>query len=214
MSIFQWKHDGTLQCSWTRANTEGFLAGNRPRQANQAGCVKYEGLHHGSSTWVWWTRVLWNTRWSSRSPANHSPIFDCPTIKLIVHSQDWLTGSFLLLKLFGETGWSVGGTRLHGQVREIQLRNGQCYRLSFSLFGSGPVVGMVVLYKFPPEFDKRNSTPTPRRRLSLLFVTNRTSKRVCPFRKTSSRVTGFCLSALISVSPRNVFRFATNLTLI
>lgn len=35
-----------------------------------------------------------------------------------------------------------------------------------------------------------------------------------PFRKTSSRVTGFCLSALISVSPRNVFRFATILTLI
>lgn len=64
-----------------------------------------------------------------------------------VHSQDWLIASCLLVKLIGERGWSVDGTRLHS---EIQLRNGECFRLSDSLFGSRPEVGIVVLYKFPP----------------------------------------------------------------
>lgn len=88
-----------------------------------------------------------------------------------VHSRDWLTGSCLLVKLFGETGWSVGGICLHREVREIQLRNGECYWLSFSLFGSRPEVGIVVLYKFPPEYEKKNSTQSPRWRLSLVFLT-------------------------------------------
>lgn len=187
VGTFQWKHDGTLQSSSTRANADGLLGGNRPGQENQ-------GLHHGSSTRVWWPRVLWNTLWSSGCAAQHNPV-DSPTIKLCAFTG--LTGSCLLAKLFGGTKWSVGGT-MSPQRSPWNWMTQCCYRLSFSLFGSRPEVGIVVVYKFTPEYNKRNSTPTPRRRLSSeQDVQTRLSIQ-------ENFITGFCLSALISVSPRNV----------
>lgn len=57
------------------ANTDGFRAGNRLGQANQAECVRYGGLHYGTTRRVWWLGVLWKTLRSSgyEDSAQHNP---------------------------------------------------------------------------------------------------------------------------------------------
>lgn len=144
--------------------------------------------------------------WSAGSAAQHNPVVDSPTIKFCAFTGwiDWFlfTGQIDRRK----------GLKEHVSMVKFTYATENVADWVIVCLVADQRWGIVVLHKFPPGYGKRNSTPTPRRRLSLL--PNTSSKRVCPFRKTSYRVTGFCLSALISVSPRNVSRFPpTNLTL-